>query len=477
MSGKTLSPFSFYGGKARFAHEIVEMLDYDHTDVYVEPFGGACRVLLNKPRHVKEIYNDLGTGLVAFFDALSDKTMADKVIRKLNEMEISREVFIEQQRYKNEVEMDIDGYITKQTLALISEFRKKYKNNGKLFNQTRRALNGHEYPTILKLLNEILKTEMSGDDINRMTEYRDLFSQYWEIIEHDYTNNYEYQFLYKRDNDEFDTYTEEELNERFALVMDMIDSDVNTSNKTAGSIKTEGMLLETGRRRFDSARQECINDLLSPQGGLENIIKQAEKQGWHKDIHRIIRDELPENGKVLDGYNIVDLAVATFYTYTLSRDGMGIDYSNKMEMDSKAYYRRVEKLDDVADRMKGVECNELDAFYVVNTHRKNPAVMMYLDPSYLSVEEDKKSDTDSGGRDLGEKVYAASSSIGDHERLLGLLLKQDTKAKIILSNYDVEPYKSGLTEKNGWKRREIETYTSIGGKKDNKRTEVLWYNY
>lgn len=481
MSRKTVSPFAFFGGKGRFANEIVDMLDYIHTSVYVEPFGGACRVLLNKPRHEKEIYNDLGTGLVTFFEALSDKTTADRVIRKLNDMEISREVFIEQQRYKNEVEMDIDCYITEQTLSLISEFNKKYKNNGKVFRQARQALNEHKYPIILKLLNEILNIEMSGDDKSRMTEYRDLFSQYWGFIKDDYTNNYVYQFIYMIANGGFNTYSEEELNKRFDVLMATIDIDEDIWDKEIGSIEKNGMLLETGKRRFDSSIQECINNLLKKQGGLENIIEMASKKGWHKAIHEVIQDDLPENGKALDEYNEADLAVATFYTYALSRDGMGINYSDKMETDTAAYYRRVKNLDDIADRMKDVICTESDAFFTVNTYRKGVDVMMYLDPSYLSVEEDKNSRNmnsgGKGGKDLGEKVYAASSSYKDHERLLELLLKKDTRAKIILSNYDVEPYKSRLTEENGWKKYEIETYTAVGGKKDNRRTEVLWRNY
>lgn len=64
---RVLSPFSFYGGKAKMSSLIVDMLDYNNTDIYIEPFGGACRVLLNKPRHREEIYNDFGAGLYSFF--------------------------------------------------------------------------------------------------------------------------------------------------------------------------------------------------------------------------------------------------------------------------------------------------------------------------------------------------------------------------------------------------------------------------
>ncbi len=46
---KTLSAFNYYGGKARMAPLICDLLDYDTTDIYIEPFGGGARTLLNKP--------------------------------------------------------------------------------------------------------------------------------------------------------------------------------------------------------------------------------------------------------------------------------------------------------------------------------------------------------------------------------------------------------------------------------------------
>ena len=58
-ANRALTLFGYYGGKARLAKYIAELLDYDNTDVYIEPFGGAGSVLLNKPPHKVEIYSDL----------------------------------------------------------------------------------------------------------------------------------------------------------------------------------------------------------------------------------------------------------------------------------------------------------------------------------------------------------------------------------------------------------------------------------
>ena len=59
---KVLSPFPYYGGKARMCGRICSLLDYDTTELYIEPFGGGCRTLLNKRRHAEEIYNDFSYG-------------------------------------------------------------------------------------------------------------------------------------------------------------------------------------------------------------------------------------------------------------------------------------------------------------------------------------------------------------------------------------------------------------------------------
>ena len=458
MSRKTLSPFSFFGGKARLAHEIADMLDYQHTDIYVEPFGGACRVLLNKPRHDKEIYNDLGTSLVTFFKTLSDRKTADEVIRKLNDMEISEDVFIEQQNYKNEVEMDTDGYITKQALAAIRECRKKVKGNGTVFQQARKALNGREYSYIVACLDELIKIINNRADRERIEEYRDLFSQYWEFIKKEYSDNYAHQVMYMIDNGKLDIFSNNSRKQRRKYFTGLINADLKNKKKSK---------LETGGNRFDSERQNLIDEFLKKTEGIEKLIELSKNKGWHEKIHKAVLDELPDNSKYLDEYDNVKLAVATFYTYTLSRDGMGIVYSSTKENDSEAYYRRIRGLDDIAERLDGVEFIEMDAFLIVDMYRKYSNVMMYLDPSYLN--DDKE--------DLGKDTYAASSSYNDHKELLKILLRRDTKAKIVISNYDVELYNSKLTEKNGWKKIEIETFTSVGSKKDNKRTEVLWYNY
>ena len=63
----------------------------------------------------------------------------------------------------------------------------------------------------------------------------------------------------------------------------------------------------------------------------------------------------------------------------------------------------------------------------------------------------------------------------DQENFLSCIF--NAKCKIMVSNYDLILYNKYLTPDNNWRRIEFETTTSVGGKKANDRTEVLWYNY
>jgi DNA adenine methylase len=87
---KTLIPW--FGGKARLANRIIKLLPFNDI-IYGEPFGGAASVLLNKPRHPVEIYNDRNEGLTALFECLSDKDRFSEFYGKVVLQPYSRAVF------------------------------------------------------------------------------------------------------------------------------------------------------------------------------------------------------------------------------------------------------------------------------------------------------------------------------------------------------------------------------------------------
>jgi DNA adenine methylase len=69
--GKTLRPpIKWHGGKHYLSHRIIAYFPPHQT--YLEPFGGAASVLLNKPIVPVEVYNDLDQRVTRLFRVLRD---------------------------------------------------------------------------------------------------------------------------------------------------------------------------------------------------------------------------------------------------------------------------------------------------------------------------------------------------------------------------------------------------------------------
>lgn len=69
----------YHGGKFRIAPWVIEHFPPHRT--YVEPFGGAAGVLLQKPRAYSEVYNDLDGDVVNFFRVLRDPAQLDRLLQ------------------------------------------------------------------------------------------------------------------------------------------------------------------------------------------------------------------------------------------------------------------------------------------------------------------------------------------------------------------------------------------------------------
>lgn len=86
-----LTVFIYPGGKVKISSWVIS--HFPRHKIYVEPFGGAAGVLLNKTPSPLEVYNDLNSDLVTFFSVLRDKEKAAELIRRLRLTPYAREEY------------------------------------------------------------------------------------------------------------------------------------------------------------------------------------------------------------------------------------------------------------------------------------------------------------------------------------------------------------------------------------------------
>lgn len=92
---KSYSPIRYFGGKSGLAPTLINLLP-EHKK-YVEVFGGGAHLLAQKNPSKIEVYNDIDTDLVNFFEQA--KNNGDYLTTKLLELPTSRFLF---EKWKNE---------------------------------------------------------------------------------------------------------------------------------------------------------------------------------------------------------------------------------------------------------------------------------------------------------------------------------------------------------------------------------------
>ena len=191
----TISPFPYYGGKARMAEFIAERLDYDSTSVYIEPFGGAARVLLNKPRHDVEIYSDYSKCLSIFFDVMTDKVKTEELIEKLLDKcflptpELFYDAYLTRAKIDDPVLTDLEI----ESKQIISEYSIVDGNLKPMFVSFKKALQRRDYPTILKCYEHLLRSGIVTNEKDKLWiqgKY-DEYNEFWENVRETYEQGYE----------------------------------------------------------------------------------------------------------------------------------------------------------------------------------------------------------------------------------------------------------------------------------------------
>jgi len=93
--GTLRPPIKWYGGKHYLAEWIVSR--FPEHRIYLEPFGGAASVLLNKQPVEVETYNDIDMRLTRFFRVLRDR--GEEFIRRVSLIPYSQIEFDDAQNY------------------------------------------------------------------------------------------------------------------------------------------------------------------------------------------------------------------------------------------------------------------------------------------------------------------------------------------------------------------------------------------
>ncbi|MFA9283733.1 DNA adenine methylase [Comamonas sp. SY3] len=81
----------YHGAKFRLAPWVLK--HFPEHRCYVEPFGGAAGVLLQKPRAYAEVYNDLDEDIANFFRVIRDRDLSDRLLQLLRVTPYARAEF------------------------------------------------------------------------------------------------------------------------------------------------------------------------------------------------------------------------------------------------------------------------------------------------------------------------------------------------------------------------------------------------
>lgn len=91
MAAVTRPALRYHGGKFKLAPWIISF--FPEHDVYVEPFGGAASVLLQKRPAKSEVYNDIADEIVNVFRVLRDPAQAARLARLVELTPFARSEF------------------------------------------------------------------------------------------------------------------------------------------------------------------------------------------------------------------------------------------------------------------------------------------------------------------------------------------------------------------------------------------------
>jgi len=447
--GNKLNAIRYYGGKSVLCDIISEQMEYRNSKVYIEMFGGGANILLNKPKHAFEIYNEIDTGIYTLFKVLSSRDSGWELYYHLRGTGYSRDVF--------ERNLSIREKYLVSGFELVGNEQYRY---------ARRIEDKYGYD----LIRDYRKS--GGIDKTIVKKIRDFKLLNREELE-------EAIWLNKKNSEYMDSISEDagDVLHRTSGILEDLKKIYNNIYKK--EIKKINNITDMSPLRKCIVCKEILESIRNLDIGSEAIKANIYAtlyliEGIYDQLYSFNMDKKPCTWE-----EELELAAATFIVFNMSRDGRGKTFSN-ISNGEDLFFRKTQNLLDVIERMNGVTVTDYDCFTALEDIRKtfglgmydDDEIFIYFDPPYL-----QEAGSIITGKHNPGMVYDYGFRYDDHKKLLGMV--QKLPFKIAVSNYRDKTgiYDSYLNKDNGWHSIEIETKTTVGNSKDRDRTEVLWMNY
>lgn len=458
-----LNVITYYGGKATLCDTISNQIEYRNSKVYIELFGGGASILLNKPKHTYEIYNEIDTGVYTLFKMLSNWNDGWELYYSLRDTVYSRDVFERSLFIREQYLMSGCERIGRALYRYIKRLENKYgydlmrdfKKSGGLDERIIQKIKGFdtlnndevdEGMWLSKENNKYMESIRKDADCI-LVRTRDILEGILEILK-------------KQEKGKKETAIEKAINKEYSKIKNISLKNISPLRKCI--ICNE--ILET-LKKLNITDDVLVASIYASLYLIEQIYDQ---------LYSFDMDKKPCTWE-----EELELALATFVVFNMSHDGKGEKFANIANGDD-LFFNKTQNLLDVIERMNGVTVTNYDCFTALKDIKKtfhleryeDEEIFIYLDPPYLQA-------TGSSSKDKNYNpgmVYKHGFGYDDHKRLLGLV--QSLPFKAAVSNYrdNNSVYDSYLNEENGWHSLEFETFTPVGGVARD-RTEVLWMNY
>jgi hypothetical protein len=251
MAERPLSAIPYYGGKYKMSAFLSNILDYQNTDTFVTPFGGGARVLLNKPRHQREIYMEINPSVGCLFKVLSDYDKARVLLDRIyNETDVSQECFNYHMHIKNEYENQLSRVVVEELVKGIKTFKKFHELDNSVDYAFNNAFDGIvtgsleciELDKILgKTFTDLTETDKAKQNLLRLEENVNACVRYFNGINSKDVYTHDKEMTYSKEENKFYLDFYEKLDAEITRVREEMKDTIKERRITLSEIR-EGII-------------------------------------------------------------------------------------------------------------------------------------------------------------------------------------------------------------------------------------------